>query len=1084
MSSKLSISGKQLVILCPRRCSKYVSLVYHDSRLSAARITPAIGHTSIQWERRKDFCRHISVVFISVRLVISATWVRQYPLSLDIETSSNIESKANLENRGTDESCLHENLFVFDKAFAQEIKYLFAELDFDLYMCQDKQGGMKKRQMVSRRIPFWWPKDQHQTFVYFIRQNDRGGGIFSNVRDTNVGEYIEQVCLDQVLEAFDEDMKSDGKHLPIYTEEHLEDMSVEDYLLQFETGDAAGNSLKSSHENEPGRKDVSVEEYLKLCEEERDVTVEGYMTSLEKDDLSVDTTVEQYLMSCKDDREKNGISVEEYLRLCEELKKNRDITVEEYLILCKEKELSQDVTVEEYLKHCKEELKSRDLTVEEYLKLCNERLSEDITVEEYLRLFKEGKSADMTVEEYLRLCEKDQRHYDITVEEYLNLHQEQHFLKDVTIEEYLQLCEGEKQSRDMTVEEYLQLCEEEKRSRDMTVEEYLQLCEEEKRSRDMTVEEYLQLCEEEKRSRDMTVEEYLQLCEEEKRSRDMTVEEYLQMCEEERRSRDMTIEEYLQLCEEEKRSRDMTVEEYLQLCEEEKRSRDMTVEEYLQLCEEEKRLRDMTVEECLKLCEEEKRSRDMTVEEYLQLCQKENKSRDLTVEEYLQLCEEERESTDLSVEEYLLKFQREDMETFDAFKNNLYVDFKREISECHGFEEVLNKEDVHSQYKDDRVMSTEDDNIGYVGSLSLHKISLDQNPDDVGLTAMEKQPRSRLQIETEEDEIRESVVAQAESSVDDWLIFDTVDIGDRESAHDKGTVEEDLFQNVSILQSDENGMEELLQHHGLIYSAELWLIFPPYRRNPWINISVMYRDDVIFEWGISKVVEAEVCESESVTDSETKAFFEEKTAVFSSNEIPKCLAVEEDEVLVSKVEVNFAEVEFSILDSFDDKFMNNNTIAFADSYQNGHEKDIEHQNLPSNKSKKRVHPSLKSANRNSSEEQLNAAGNFAFAPLTHLTKKGLVYRSKERIFTGSDAESKSAWSSLEKLQCKHAKSINLPESLRRTVSKNSLDIVEASVEDEQNEQAKQEIETEAASTLITSPLKIENFGKNLRESNV
>jgi len=546
----------------------------------------------------------------------------------------------------------------------------------------------------------------------------------------------------------------------------------------------------------------------------------------------------------------------------------------------------------------------------------------------------------------------------------------------------------------------------------------------------------------------------------------------------------MTIEEYLQLCEEEKRSRDMTVEEYLQLCEEEKRSRDMTVEEYLQLCEEEKRLRDMTVEECLKLCEEEKRSRDMTVEEYLQLCQKENKSRDLTVEEYLQLCEEERESTDLSVEEYLLKFQREDMETFDAFKNNLYVDFKREISECHGFEEVLNKEDVHSQYKDDRVMSTEDDNIGYVGSLSLHKISLDQNPDDVGLTAMEKQPRSRLQIETEEDEIRESVVAQAESSVDDWLIFDTVDIGDRESAHDKGTVEEDLFQNVSILQSDENGMEELLQHHGLIYSAELWLIFPPYRRNPWINISVMYRDDVIFEWGISKVVEAEVCESESVTDSETKAFFEEKTAVFSSNEIPKCLAVEEDEVLVSKVEVNFAEVEFSILDSFDDKFMNNNTIAFADSYQNGHEKDIEHQNLPSNKSKKRVHPSLKSANRNSSEEQLNAAGNFAFAPLTHLTKKGLVYRSKERIFTGSDAESKSAWSSLEKLQCKHAKSINLPESLRRTVSKNSLDIVEASVEDEQNEQAKQEIETEAASTLITSPLKIENFGKNLRESNV
>ena len=1162
MSNKLSIRGKQFVILCPRTCTKYVSFIYHDSRLSATRLTPAIGHVSVQWEGKKEFSRHISVVFISVRLIISATWVRQFPLSLDIETSSNIESKANIENKGTDESCLHENLFVFDRAFAQEIKYLFAELDFDLYMCRDKQGGMKKRQVVSRRIPFWRPKEQHQTFVYFIRQND-SSGIFSNGRGANVGEYIEQVCLDQVLEAFNEDMKSDVKHLPIHTEEPSQDMSVEDYLLRFEARDAAGKNLKSLHEDEPSRKDMTVEEYLKLCEEEKDITVEEYLKSLEEENLPVELTVEQYIKSCKDERDKEGIVVEEYLRLCEEEKKNRDITVEEYLMLCKQTELSQDVTVEEYLKLCKEERKSKYLTIEEYLELCKERLNEDITVEgmkveEYLQLCEEEKkSRDLTVEEYLQLCEEEKRSRDMTVEEYLQLCQEEKKSRDLTVEEYLQLCQEEKKSRDMTVEEYLQLCEEEKKSRDMTVEEYLQLCEKEKRSRDMTVEEYLQLCEEEKKSRDMTVEEYLQLCEKEKRSRDMTVEEYLQLCEEEKKSRDMTVEEYLQLCEKEKRSRDMTVEEYLQLCEEEKMSRDMTVEEYLQLCEEEKKsrdltveeylqlcqeekkfrdmtveeylqlceeekksrdmtveeylqlceeekkprdltveeylqlcqeekkFRDMTVEEYLQLCEEEKKSRDMTVEEYLQLCQEEKKSRDTTVEEYLQLCEEERRTTDLSVEEYLLKFQLEDMEIFDAFKNNLYDDFKLDISKCHASEEVLNKEDDDGQYKEDcRVISTEGETIGYVGSLSLHKISFDQNPDDFGSFAMEKQPRSRLQIETEEDEITESVVAQAESSVDDWVIFDSVDMGDRGSAHDKGIVEEDLF-HVSLSHSDENGMEELLQHHGLIYSAELWLIFPPYRRTPWINISVMYRDDVIFEWGILKVVEAEVSESGSIRESDAKiAFEEEETIDFSSNEIPACLAVEEDEVLASKVEVNFAEVEFSILDRFDDKFMNNNTVACADSYQNGHEKDIELQNVASNKSKKRVHPVLKSASRNSSDEQFNTAGNFPFVPLTHLTKKGLVYRSKERIFTGSDAESKSVWSNLEKLQCKHAKSVSLPESLRRTVSKNSLDIVEVSVEDEENEQVKQEIETEATRTLITSPLKIENFGKNLRESNV
>ena len=1109
MSNKLSIRGKQFVILCPRTCSKYVSLIYHDSRLSATRLTPAIGHVSVQWERKKEFSRHISVVFISVRLIISATWVRQFPLSLDIETSSNIESKANIENKGTDESCLHENLFVFDRAFAQEIKYLFAELDFDLYMCRDKQGGMKKRQVVSRRIPFWRPKEQHQTFVYFIRQNDRSSGIFSNARGANVGEYIEQVCLDQVLEAFNEDMKSDVKHLPIHTEEPSQDISVENYLLRFEAKDAAGKNLKSLHEDEPGRKDMTVEEYLKLCEEEKDITVEEYLKSLEEENLPVELTVEQYIKSCKDERDKEGIVVEEYLRLCEEEKKNRDITVEEYLMLWKEKELSQDVTVEEYLKLCKEERKSKDLTIEEYLKLCKERLNEDITVEgmkveeylqlceeekksrdltveEYLQLCEEEKkSRDLTVEEYLQLCEEEKKFRDLTVEEYLQLCEEEKRSRDMTVEEYLQLCQEEKKSRDLTVEEYLQLCQEEKKSRDMTVEEYLQLCEEEKKSRDMTVEEYLQLCEKEKRSRDMTVEEYLQLCEEEKKSRDMAVEEYLQLCEEEKKSRDLTVEEYLQLCQEEKKSRDMTVEEYLQLCEEEKKSRDMTVEEYLQLCEKEKRSRDMTVEEYLQLCEEDKKSRDMTVEEYLQLCQEEKKSRDTTVEEYLQLCEEERRTNDLSVEEYLLKFQLEDMEIFDAFKNNLYDDFKLDISKCHASEEVLNKEDDDSQYNEDRrVISTQGENIGYVGSLSLHKISFDQNPDDFGSFAMEKQPRSHLQIETEEDEITESVVAQAESSVDDWVIFDNVDMGDRGSAHDKGIVEEDLF-HVSLSHSDENGMEELLQHHGLIYSAELWLIFPPYRRTPWINISVMYRDDVIFEWGILKVVEAEVSESGSVRESDTKiAFEEEETIDFSSNEIPACLAVEEDKVLASKVEVNFAEVEFSILDRFDDKFMNNNTVACADSYQNGHEKDIELQNVASDKSKKRVHPALKSASRNSSDEQFNTAGNFPFVPLTHLTKKGLVYRSKERIFTGSDAESKSVWSNLEKLQCKHAKSVSLPESLRRTVSKNSLDIVEVSVEDEENEQVKQEIETEATRTLITSPLKIENFGKNLRESNV
>ena len=1095
-------------------------MVYHENRASTIRISSLTDHTTIERERGVVYARHVSVIYISVRLIISATWVRQIPLSFDLETAANVDNKVNRDSRGTDESFLHENLFVFDKAFAQEIRYLFAELDFDLYMCRDKKGKLKKPQAVSRRFPAWRPKEQHQTFVYFVRQNGRNNGLISKERDNKVGEYTEQFDLQRVLETFSDKMKIDGRY-PQNCSEEYQDISVEDYLQQFEEEDAKGEMSK----NLCDREDMTIDEFLRLCEEERlnkDITVEEYLKLFDNKQSSGDITIEEYLKACEEMRCKQDITVEEYLRLCEEEQVNRDMTIEEYLLLCREEECTQDMSVEEYLRLCEKARGNKDISVEEYLRLCETELSKDMTVEEYLRSYEEDQdNYGMKLEEYLRLCQEEQYLRDMTVEEYLRMCEEEQRARGMTVEEYLKLCEEEQMTRGMTIEEYLKLCEEERRTRGMTVEEYLKLCEEERRTRGMTVEEYLKLCEEERRTRGMTVEEYLKLCEEERRTRGMTVEEYLKLCEEERRTRGMTVEEYLKLCEEEQITRGMTVEEYLKLCRDERRKSDITVEEYLELCKEEDTLKgmtveqylqmhkneqtseivtsqDVTVEEYLFLHEKEKQKEDTTVEEYLRRFEEEKEGEDLTIEEYLRLCELE-QSKDLSVEEYLRQCQQDrndwdkckdevqESEIWDAFKSRLYFDFNSEANECHKIsEEALLTVDANKQLGTEKGMDlSEGDRVGHVGSLSLQAILVDDQVDDcLGASSVEGQTRCHLEVEAEEEEITESAAAQAESSVDDWMSFDAIGIDDEDDTCEERRVEEDLVSEFYATQSNENDMAVILQRYGLIYSAELWLLFPPFRRTPWTHISVMCRDDVLFDWRISKVVETEANDTLAIEDSEMRIALDEEAVDISSADISEHQFVEEDEVRASKVAANFAEIEFSFLDSLDDSYSNNNSTTHEGVYPDEGETNIEDRRLSTQASKKKMIPPLMEVSLHVSDEQVKNSGSSHFAPLTNLSKKGLVYKSKERIFTGSEKETKSVWNSLEKLHCKHAKTISVPETLRRTISKNRLDILEPSIEDESEGQARQENENEVASTLQLSPLRFDNFGKNLRESNV
>ena len=1162
MASKLSIRGKQLIILCPRAHVKCVSLIYHEKRASSIRTKSATGCDLV--EREPSFSRHVSVVYISVRLIISATWVRQIPLSID--TESYVDNRLKTESIATDESLLHESMFVFDKAFAQEIKYLFAELDFDLYMCRDKQGGVKRRQAIPRRIPVWRPKEQYNTFVYFVRQNN---GIGSDGRGRNVGDYIEQVDLSRVLETFSDKLKNDGKYSKTGKEECIEDVTVEAYLQKFEADDKIAANLRNAHIGRNGREDAKIEDSLRMCEEKgvcKDITVEEYLRQLEESELSKDETVEEYLKYWEEEQSMRDMTVEEYLKLHEEKKLYKDTTVEEYLILCKEKERIPDMTIEEYLKLCDERKTGTELTVEEYLRLCEEEreraeisideylrlmrgeISEDMTIEQYLRPCEEERTeTDLTVEEYLRACEEEREMYGVTVEEYLRATEEEisqdmtveEYLKsytdsiastELTIEKYLQFCEDENErngitveeylrlakenlTQDMTIEEYLRLCKEHKVAMGLTVEEYLKLYEQERENNGIPVEEYLRLAEE-NQSQDITVEEYLRLCKESKAIVEMTVEEYLNFCEEERERNGITVEEYLRLAEE-NLPQDTTIEEYLKLCKENNTGMELTIEEYLKLWADERSVRDVTVEEYLELCTADKyfgSSKEVSIEEYLRLYEENRQKEDITVEEYLRLCKEDRDTEHPTIEAYIRKCELErgrelpsrgyvcplqedrgsrkmthgDSETWDDFKYALFGDLNNENREFYKVsEEVLSTEGVNKNLRHDIMVSNEDDHFSGVGSLFLPKISLHDEPDEEGLESIPFQGLSRnhLTAETEEEEIVESVVSHVESSGDTWMNFDTFEMGGKDDLYARTGVEEDLISEPSVISSNENDMEEVLQRHGLIFSAELWLLFPVYRRHPWVHISVLYRDDVRFDWGISQVIETEVGERMDVQDTETVDVFEEETIEFPSIDISRRVAVEEDEVMVSEVVSNFAEIEFSFLDGVDDE-KNNNISNYNEAYSNGYEKVDENHHVPKDLPMKMIARGLKQPRRHASDEQVNKTKNIHFAPMTNLSKKGFVYKSKERIFTGSETENKLVWNNLEKIHCKHTKAITVPETLRRTVSKNNLDILESSNEDENNLNVIQKNEQQIPGALLISPLKIDNFGKDLRESNV
>ena len=1079
MAGRVAIQGKNLIIIVPRAHVKCVSLIFHQNRATTFRIKSGAPQKAVENERSTVFSRHVSVIYISVRLIISATWVRQIPYSFDLDTSTNADNEKRLDNGGNEEGIIHESLFMFDKAFAQEIKYLFAELDFDLYMCRDKQSKLKQRQAFARRIPVWKPKDQQQTFVYFVRQGNGHRGLGYYQQDLTVEEYIEQVKLQKWqsnVEKIDGEIKKDEEYCG---EERYDDVSVEDYLKQCE------------------EEDLKVEDYIELCEEEQ---------------KRKEMTVEEYLRLCKEEEEGDkDVTVEEYLRMCNEEQSLKDMTIEEYLRFCEDEEGKKDLKVEEYLRLCREDQDDEDMSVEEYLKQCqNEREKNDLTVEEYLRLHKEGQTPkDMTVEEYLILCkeEEDKEMEDMTVEEYLRLHEEGQTPKDMTVEEYLRLCKDEEDEEltDMTVEEYLRLCREDQDDEDMSVEEYLKQCQNEREKNDLTVEEYLRLHKEGQTPKDMTVEEYLRLCREDQDNEDMSVEEYLKQCQNEREKNDLTVEEYLRLHKEGQTPKDMTVEEYLRLCKEEEDEviKDMTVEEYIKLCEEKQVSNDITVEECLRLCEEKQVSKEMTVEEYLKTCEEDQHSKDISVEEYLRQCKMEK-CVHLTIEEYIFQCEQEneshanpsdDFELWGNFKSKLYGGESAGNSACY---EITEEKILYSQGKQLKEGEREDgrDDNRVIGCLSLQNITFGHDQDDFIITSdMIGQPRFRLEVEAEEEELTESVAEEAQSLVNDWTIFDKIDKENSSSADENSSIEEQCVSKVLVRQSDESDMEAILNRHGMIFSAELWLLFPPYRRNPWRQISVLYRDDVAFDWSISEVIAGEEMDETIVEELEVKNEMEEESLKLSPVVDSMHSLVTEEELLVTHVGANFAEIEFSFLETLEEDDANSNNNNNNNNYNvtNGktefHELDAK--NIEDHEMKfaipKKMIPKLNHNGHYSSDELLNKNVNFHFTPLTSLTKKGLVYKSKEGIFTGCETDGRSPWNSnLERIHCKHAKTITVPETLRRTVSSEfmKVDAVDTGNEAEANEQDKHDNDNEATSTLLFSPLKIGSLGKNLKESNV
>ena len=975
--------------------------------------------------------RSVSVIYISTRLIISATWMRQIPNLIQKEGS--IGNKTNgmvMKRRRSEDGSIHEGLFQFDKAFAQEIKYLFAELDFDLYMCREKQDAMKQQYAKYEKDLTWKFKEQNETLVYFVRGNGK----------VRVSNEIGMNGAKQIPMDYSDNNRS----------KHQVDVAVEDYLEQCLSERTVDVTIEDCLRQclKERRTDVTVEAYLQKCLSERakDVTVEAYLQKC-LNERAKDVTVEDYLNQCLNERAKD-VTVEAFLQQCLN-ERAKDVTVEDYYLNQCLNERAKDVTVEAYLQQCLNE-RAKDVTVEEYLNQCLNERAKDVAVEDYLNQCLKERAKDVTVEAYLQQC-LNERAKDVMVEDYLNQCLKER-AKDVTVEDYLNQCLNER-AKDVTVEAYLQQCLNE-RVKDVTVEDYLDQCLNES-AKDVTVEAYLQQCLNE-RAKDVTVEDYLNQCLNE-RAKDVTVEDYLNQCLNER-AKDVTVEDYLNQCLNE-RAKDVTVEDYLNQCLNE-RAKDVTVEDYLNQCLNE-RAKDVTVEDYLNQCLNE-RANDVTVEAYLQKCLNE-RAQDVTVEDYLDQCLNERQS------EFLVETEED---VWSTFRYDLAEGCSRLLSYDTADDERLSK---HRNDSDNPVTDANNNVNKEAGEEIRTRGSCLKNlcAEEMQLDLAENQPETESgSTRKVRPQIVEENIFEQYQSVDE-SIYEVNFSGyhDDLRGNKYSTVEEDIAA-CSFAEKETLSMEEALERQGMIYSAELWLIFVPYRRSPWTQVSVSYYDNFTFEWSISRIEEAAALEiAESVENRN-----DENDIALSDGFHTR---VEEDEIAQSQVAVVLEEIRFPTLDDIECSRQNdvtekeNNLTILGESKPEG----VSGLGDPRNT---KYDIAIVKVDHNHAEKKREATGK-EFSSLSSLSKKGFMYKSREKIFVGHEAESSSGWNSLEKIQYKQTKLISVPETLRRTVSSELIkaNTSGADKDEEEKEMLSQEM---YSGSLLISPF--QGLGKNLKESNV
>eukprot|EP00794_Sanderia_malayensis_P018854 gene18854-20754_t len=546
----------------------------------------------------------------------------------------------------------------FDKAFEQEIKYLFAELDFDLSMCRNRELN-SSGEIESLRC------EQH--------------AIAEDKVDDKAAQRETRVTVDERYCKYISVLVLVGKKpmdciLKIITQ-HPKDLTMEEYLQQYPPDYLVDYS-----------KDISVDDYLKQCQEEKqiDTTVEEYLQQYPPDhlvDYSRDISVEDYVKQNQREDEKDT-TVEEYLQQYPPdylVDYSRDISVDDY-VKQNQKEYEKDTTVEEYLQQYPSDYLvdySRDILVEDYIKQNQKEDEKDTTVEEYLQQYPPDYLVD-----YSR---------DISVGDYVKQNQKEDE-KDTSVEEYLQQYPPDylvDYSRDISVEDYVKQNQKED-EKDTTVEEYLQQYPPDylvDYSRDISVEDYIKQNQRED-EKDTTVEEYLQQYPPDylvDYSRDISVEDYVKQNQKED-EKDTTVEEYLQQYPPDylvDYSRDISVDDYVKRNQKED-EKDTPVEKYLQQYPPDYLVdysRDISVEDYVKQNQKED-EKDTTVEEYLQQYPPDylvDYYRDISVEDYVKQNQKEDEK-DTSVEEYLQQNQTDnlveysdDISSENNLKQNIYA---------------------------------------------------------------------------------------------------------------------------------------------------------------------------------------------------------------------------------------------------------------------------------------------------------------------------------------------------------------------------------------------------------------------------